>query len=73
MSLLSNGPYRASYGGLEGILTGLTKSTDHASWGCTPEFWGCRGLLLKRPFGLYRAILRLHWGWIRETFLEVGL
>ena len=31
VSLLHNRPYRACYGGLEGMLTGLTKSTDHPS------------------------------------------
>ena len=33
-SLLSNGPdraYHGSYGGVQGILTGLTKSTDNPS------------------------------------------
>ena len=30
---LSNGPYRASYGGLRGILNGLMKSSDHPSKG----------------------------------------
>ena len=34
----------ACYGGLEGILTGLTKSTDHpSSWNKKPQNIGCLG------------------------------
>ena len=44
----------ASYGGLEGILTGLTKSTDHPSRGSLSRGFGA-------PFGPIKGRLRGPW------------